>query len=222
MAATGSFREYGWTAIAGLLFVMSMYVGLANAGIEEDYAAGKVSYERGDFATAMPLMRKAADAGKVEAMVIMASMLDAAEFDEEAVAYYKKAAATGSPEGIYGLATMLAAGEGIKKDPKEARVLLTKAAEAGYKPAIRGLAQTYLRGELDVSAEQMKSTEALKWLTIAADDGFMPALQALEKAYREGDYGLAVDPVKADQLKLAILKITGGGPKKVRRRGEAK
>lgn len=220
MMSMGSLRKFGRAAIAGL-FVVSINVGLANAGTEEDFTAAMVSYERGDFATAMPLMRKAADAGKVEAQVILASMLDAAEFDEEAVAYYRKAAAAGSLDGIYGLATMLAAGEGVKKDPKEARLLLTKAADAGHKAAIRGLAQAYLRGELDVTAEQKKGPEALKWLSLSAQDGFMPALQTLEKAYREGDYGLAVDLVKAEQLKQTIIKLTGAGTKK-RRRGEAK
>ena len=124
MMAMGLLGKFGRAAIA-VLSVMSINVGLANAGMEEDFTAAMVSYERGDFATAMPLMRKAADAGKVEAQVVMASMLDAAEFDEEAVTYYRKAAAAGHLDGIYGLATMLAAGEGVKKDPKEARLVLT-------------------------------------------------------------------------------------------------
>jgi TPR repeat protein len=220
MMAMGFLRKFGRAAMAGL-FVMSINVGLANAGMEEDFTAAMVSYERGDFATAMPLMSKAADAGKVEAQVLMASMLDAAEFDELAVAYYRKAAAAGNLDGIYGLATMLASGEGVKKDPTEARLLLTKAADAGHKAAIRELAQAFIRGELDVTAEQKKGPEAVKWLSLSAQDGFMPALKTLEKAYREGDYGLAVDLVKAEQFKQAIIKLTGATTKK-RRRGETK
>ena len=208
------------SAVAVVL-VLGIGMGLANAGPEEDYASGMISYRRADFVTAMPLLRKAADAGHAEAQVVLASILDAAESDEEAVAYYRKAAAAGNLDGIYGLGTMLGSGEGVKKDVKEAKILITRAAEAGHKQAIRSLAQIYLRGELEIAEEQRKGTEALKWVTLAADDGFMPALEALEKAYRAGEYGLTPDAAKADELKGKIEALKGVKDKK-RRRGDKK
>lgn len=207
-------------AIVGILGWVA--ASSAMAGLDEDFAAAMVSYKRGDFVTAMPLMRKVADAGNVEAQVLMASMLDGAEFDEEAVAYYRKAAAAGNLDGMYGLAGMLAAGEGAPKNPVEAMALLTKAASAGHKPSIRGMAQAYLRGEMGITETQKKSADALPWIRKAADDDFMPALQALEKAYREGNYSLAVDLAMADQIKQKIAKMTGATGKKSRRKGEAR
>lgn len=208
-----------WQSAVAVALVLGIGTGSANAGPEEDFASGMVSYRRADFVTAMPLLRKAADAGHTEAQVVLASILDTAESDEEAVAYYRKAAAAGNLDGIFGLGTMLGAGEGAKKDVKEAKVLITRAAEGGHKLAIRSLAQVYLRGELEITEEQRKGAEALKWITLASDDGFMPALEALEKAQRAGDYGLTPDVAKADALKRRIAELKGVRDKK-RRRGD--
>lgn len=194
-------------------------MGPATAGPAEDYAEGMISYRRADFVTAMPLLRKAADAGHAEAQVVLASILDSAESDEEAVAYYRKAAASGNLDGIFGLGSMLGVGEGVKKDVKEARVLITRAAEGGHKLAIRSLAQAFLRGELGITEEQRMGSEALKWITLAADDAFMPALEALEKALRAGEYGMTPDIAKADVLKRKIAELKGVREKK-RKRGE--
>lgn len=208
-----------WRFAVVVCTVLGMGTGLANAGPEADFADGMTSYRRADFVTAMPLLRKAADAGHAEAQVVLASILDAAESDEEAVAYYRKAAAAGNLDGIYGLGVMLGSGEGVKKDAKEARTLITRAAEGGHKLAIRSLAQVYLRGELDIAEEQRKGAEALKWISLAAEDNFMPALEALEKAHRGGEYGLTPDTAKADALKSRIDSMKGVKDKRRRRGG---
>lgn len=208
-----------WRSVVAVALTLGVAMGSANAGPEEDFANGMISYRRADFVTAMPLLRKAADAGHAEAQVTLASILDASESDEEAVAYYRKAAATGNLDGIFGLGTMLWSGEGVKKDVKEAKILITRAAEGGHKQAIRSLAQAYLRGELEITEEQRKGSEALKWITLAADDAFMPALEALEKAYRAGELGLLPDAARADELKRKIAGLKGVKDKK-RRRGD--
>lgn len=200
--------------------LLGIGTGSVHAGPDEDFAAAMISYRRADFATAVPLLRKAADAGHAEAQAVLASVLDASDSDEEAVVYYRKAAAAGNLNGIFGLGTMLAAGEGVKKDVQGAKVLITRAAEGGHKQAIGVLAQVYIRGELEITEDERKGKEALKWITLAADDGFLVALEALEKAYRSGDYGLAVDPGKAELLKQKIMKIKGVKDKKGRRRGD--
>jgi TPR repeat protein len=207
-------------AAVAVALLLGIGVAPAYAGLDEDFATAMISYRRADFATAVPLLRKVADAGHAQAQAVLASILDASDSDEEAIAYYRKAAAAGNLDGIFGLGSMLAAGEGGKKDVKEARVLITRAAEGGHKQAVGALAQAYIRGELEITEEQQKSKEALKWINLAADDGFLIALDALEKAYRTGAYGLTVDPGKADQLKQKILKIKGIKEKKGRRRGD--
>jgi TPR repeat protein len=195
-------------------------VGPVQAGPEEDFASGMISYRRTDFSTAIPALRKAADAGHAQAQAVLASVLDAADQDEEAVAYYRKSAAAGNLDGIFGLGTMLATGEGVAKDFTEARRLYLRAAEAGHKPAIAAVAEGYIRGDLGIAESERKGAEALKWISLAAEDNVVAALETLEKAYRGGEYGLGVDLVKADQFKLKLAAAKGVKEKKSRRRGE--
>lgn len=214
-------RSYGNRWRAALAVLLLTAVGTANAGPDEDYAAGMVSYQRTDFFVAVPLLRKAADAGHVEAAVVLGTIYDAAEQDDEAVIYFRKAADAGNPDGMYGLANMLLAGEGVKKDVDGARVLFLKAANAGQKTAVQVLAEAYMRGGLGIPDAERKGSEALKWIMLAADFNFIPALEALQQAYLSGDYGLAVDSAKSEQMKQKIASLKPAPPKK-RRRGETK
>jgi TPR repeat protein len=190
------------------------------AGTNEDFEMAKIAYLRDDFATALGPMRRAADAGHADAQVLMGRMLDYTDQDKEAVDYYRKAAAAGNLDGIFSLGTMLATGEGVPKDNKEAFALYLRAAEGGFKPAIAAVAQVYIRGELDVSPESRKGKEALKWIRLSAEDGFLPALEALESAYRLGEYGISVDLVKAEEFKRRISELRGVKEQKRRRRGD--
>lgn len=205
-----------WRAALGILFLAT--AGAAVAGPNEDYAAGMVSHQRTDFFVAIPLLRKAADAGHVEAALVLATIYDGAEQDEQAVIYFRKAADAGNLDGMYGLASLLAAGDGVKKDVEEAKALFIKAANGGHRTALQVMAQAYLRGELGVPEAERKGQEALQWITLAADSGFIPALEALEQAYRSGDYGLPVDAAKAEQMKQKIASLKPPPPKQ-RRRG---
>lgn len=208
-----------------LLVASLLILGLtggACAGVEEDYAAGLLSYQRADFATAIPVLRKAADAGHAQAQALLASILDAADQDEEAVAYYRKAAAAGNLDGIFGLGTMIAAGEGVAKNVGEARKLYIRAAEAGHKPAIAALAAGYIHGDLGIPEAERKGAEALKWITLAADDGLVTAMETLEVAHRTGGYGLAVNIAKADEYKKKLDALKGVKERKGRKRSGEK
>lgn len=196
--------------------------GGARAGVEEDYSAGLLSYQRADFATAIPVLRKAADAGHAQAQALLASILDAADQDEEAVAYYRKAAAAGNLDGIFGLGTMIATGEGVAKNVGEARKLYIRAAEAGHKPAIAALAAGYIHGDLGIPEAERKGAEALKWIILAADDGLITAMEALEGAYRTGGYGLSVNIAKADEYKKKLDALKGVKERKGRKRSGEK
>ncbi len=211
-----------WLRIFAAVALVFGTCGLVIAGPAEDYAEGMKWYNRGDYVSAMPELRKAADAGHVEAAVSLAWILYGADMPEEAVKYYRQAAAAGNLDGMFGLGGMLAAGDGAKQNFAEAKALFEKAAERGHAPAINGLAQAYMLGELGIPEDQRKGAEALKWITRAADLGFLRALELLEKSYRTGtgDLGLPVDVAKADELKkkIAILRP----PQKKRRRGETK
>jgi TPR repeat protein len=194
--------------------------GLATAGPAEDYAEGMKWFNRGDYVSAIPELRKAADKGHNEAAETLAWILNGAEMSDEALKYYRQAAGAGNLKGMFGLAGMLA-GDGGKKDFVEAKAWLEKAAERGYTPAISAMAQAYMLGELGIPEDQRKGKEALGWITRAADLGFVRAMELLEKSYRTGDYGLALDVAKADEWKKKIDALKPQVPKK-RRRGESK
>lgn len=205
--------------LAGLLMGTS---GASVAGPEEDYAAGLLSYQRADFTTAIPALRKAADAGHAKAQSLLASILDVADQDEEAVAYYRKSAAAGDLDGVFGLGTMLATGEGVAKNLDEARKLYLRAAEAGHKYAIAALAEAYVRGGLGIPEEQRQGPDALKWISLAANDNVIAALEAMENAYRAGGLGLTIDVKKADEFKQKLAEAKGIKDRKGRRRSGEK
>ena len=126
----------------------------------DDLQAGIDAFNRGDLPGAMTLYEKAAEAGSPEAQVRLAYLLDYAENNEKAVHWYSAAADHGYPEGIAGLASMNAKGEGVAQDRKKARELYEKAGEAGHAGAIRVLISAYEKGGLDV---QKDATQAAYW-----------------------------------------------------------
>jgi TPR repeat protein len=216
MAGNGSYGSCRWIALAVLVFAGS---GTANAGADEDYAAGMVAYQRTDFFVAVPLLRKAADAGHVEAAAVLGTIYDGAEQDEQAYIYYKKAADAGNTDGMIGQATLLLSGEVVPKDVDAAKALIFKAANAGNKIAVQILAESYLRGGLGIPEADRKGPDALKWITAAAELSFIPALETLQQAYLSGDYGLVVDPAKSEEMRQRILSLKPPPPQKKRRRG---
>lgn len=184
---------------------------LASPASDEDYQKGLKAYQSDDVMGAMPLLKRSADAGHAGAQAVLAYILDKAELDEEAIAYYRKAAEQGNPDGQFGLGSMYSAGEGVKRDLGEARRWTTKAAEQGHTQAINVLAQAYLSGDLGVTEEERKGAQALSWIRRAADNNYIPALEALSGAYRTGGYGLAPDAQQADKLAATVRQLKGLG-----------
>lgn len=182
----------------------------AHAGPAEDYAEGtRQRYAVGDLIAAMPLLRRAADAGHAAAQAAIAEILDHADSDSEAIEYFRKSAAQGNADGQFGLATMLVAGEGAPKNLAEARKWIVMAAEQGHKIAINELAQAYIVGGLDIPDDKRQSAEALRWIRSAADNGYLTAMDKMVAAYRTGELGLAADAKAADQWAEKIRKIRG-------------
>lgn len=194
------------THCRGLVFLIMAfaYGGSAYAGPEEDYQAGLKSYRDGDVVGAMPTLRQAADADHPKAQVLLAEVLDRAEFDEDAVAYYRKAAAQGEPDGMLGLGAMLAAGDGVdKKAPIEAREWIQKAAELRHEQSVNVMAQAYMRAELGITEAEMNSSDALRWIELAAQQNYLPAVDALAEAYRVGGKLTVSTDAKAAERYLA-------------------
>lgn len=192
------------------------------AGADEDYQAGVKSFRDGDVVGAMTPLRAASLAGHAKAQALLAEILDRTDFDEDAIALYRKSAAQGEPDGMFGLGVMVAAGEGTKKDVQAGREWILKAAEKGLALAVNVIAQAYLKGELGYNEADRNTPEALIWIKRAASNEYLPAIDALVAAYTTGS-GLPVemDRMQAEQYQAQANRIRnidpGKGKKKQRR-----
>lgn len=183
-----------------------------------DFAAGDAAYRRGDVRGAIASLRKAADAGHVKAQVLLGSVLDAAEQDEEAARYLALAVAQGDAEGAYLLAALHAAGEGVPRDPARARQLFELAAAKGHRESVFVIANAYLNGGLGLTDAERASPEALAWIRRAAEAGHLPSLDRLAVAYRKGELGLPQDVKLAEQAEARARSIRGVVEKSAPRR----
>lgn len=196
------------------LRVLTVCVGLlvpipGSASPDDDYQQGSRSYAQGDVMTAMTRLKSAADAGHAAAQALYAQILDRADSDDEAVSYYRKSAEQGDADGQFGYGSMLASGEGIKRNPEEGRQWITRAADQGHRLAINELALAYLTGQLAIAADARGGGEALRRIRLAADNDFVPAMDALAEAYRAGGYGLSADLKLADEWLTRARKARG-------------
>ncbi len=200
--------------VAALLAVF--HAAPALAGAAEDYAEGAKHYNAGDIVAAMPLLRRAADAGHPAAQATLGTILDHADSDTEALEYFRKAAAQGNADGALGLGNMLVAGEGVARNVPEGRKWIEQAASQGHVMAINVLAQAYISGGLDMPDAERQGAAALRWITVAADNGYLAAMEKLAAAYRNGELGLDVDTKTAKQWEDKIEKLRG--PRQTRRK----
>jgi uncharacterized protein len=194
--------KQGASIALGVLFAAAVW-----AGPTEDYASGKDAYGHGDVRTAISFLRKSADQGHAPSQALLGQILDQSEQNEEAVKYFRLAAEQKDADGYFGLATMYAAGEGVKKDPKAAREWMTKAAEAGHPLAVQTMALAYMKGGLGIEEGERATPVALGWIERAAAMDSLPAIDRLAVAYRKGDYALPVDTKKAEELEARARKL---------------
>lgn len=183
-------------AALGLVALLLASAG-AQAAPADDHARGKAAYDRGDVVDAMKILRAPAAAGHAPSQVLLAFILDRADFADQAFALYRNAAAQGDPEGQAGLANAYLTGRGVAKDENSALQHFSKAAAQGHVRSILVLADLYIRGDAGLGAAP--SAQALAALTRAADHGHLPAIDALADAHARGRWGLAPDPAQAQQ-----------------------
>lgn len=201
-----------------LLLTALMFTPHCVAGSGEDFEDGKRAFRAGDIVTAMVPLKRASQAGHAGAQALYAQILDRSEFNEEAVAWFRRSAEQNDPDGQYGLGSMLAAGEGVERDLVAARGWMEKAASQGHVLAINLLAQSYINGQLGLTAADRASPQALAVLTRAADIDFLPAIEALAQAYVSGGYGAVPDPASAEKYAAKLrarpdAKTAKGGKK---------
>ena len=128
-----------------------------DANIEADVQAGIDAYDRGDLMAALTHYGKAAEAGSALAQARLAWIHDLSEDNAAAVEWYRASADQGYPDGQYGLGEMYAKGEGVEKNPDEALLWFTRAAENGHAQAQRVLVSAYENGLLGLTADPAKA-----------------------------------------------------------------
>ena len=180
---------------AGVLLAGSLWVAAALAAPADDHQRGVLAYNRGDVSGAMSALRGPAKAGYAPSQVLLAFILDRADFTEEAFALYRDAALQDDTEGHLGVGNAYLTGRGVAKDEKRAWQHFSKAADLGHPAAIEIVAEAHVKGQLGQGGAP--PDQALAAVRRAADRGHLASIDALAQAYRNGRWGLAVDPQQA-------------------------
>lgn len=167
----------------------------ASAAAAEAHQRGLTALHRGDVVGAMAALRPPAQAGHAPSQVLLAFILDRADFTAEAAALYRDAAAQDDAEGHLGLAQAHLVGRGIAKDEKLALQHFSKAAARGNPTAIEVLADAYIRGRLGL--DDGDAAAALAAVRRAAEGGHLLSMDALAQAHRSGRWQLPVDAQQA-------------------------
>lgn len=193
-------RRPGRNRYLALLAAIAIVPALT-ADPREDGERGIEAYRKGNLIESLALLRKSAASGYAPAQTTLAFILDAAEADEEAVRWYREAAAGNDPAGLFGLGGMIAKGEGIRKNPAQAGQLIEQAAQLGHVPAMRAYAYALEYGQLGFESRPEMAAE---WYLQAARRDDATSIRRLEQAYSRGQLGLPVDPETARSWKQKL------------------
>jgi TPR repeat protein len=164
--------------------ILWLLAGPAFAGQDEDAGA---AFERGDYATALRLLRPLAEQGDANAQIVLGAMyqegLGAPQDYAQAEFWLCKAALQGGAMAQFFLGNMYYEGPGERQDYSQAAHWFRKAAAQGM-----AMAQFYLG---DMYAEGQGVTQdfvlALMWLNLAADGRRMPDEASQKMATIERD-----------------------------------
>lgn len=119
--------------IRHILFMALLLTAVAGRADPRDDAMAAL--ERGDFATAMNILKTFAEKGDAGAQAALAVLYDVGQWlpqdSAEAVRWYRLAAAQGDKSARYNLAGMYAAGEGTPKDELRAYLWLELSVAVG-------------------------------------------------------------------------------------------
>ena len=158
-----------------------------------EFDAGLI-YEKGkgqpvDFAKASKLYLLSSQQGHAQSMVQLAGLyfngLNGDRNEEEAVTWYKKAAALGDRDALYHLGLLSETGVAVKLDYPEAVRYYQAAGEKGNAKAVLALARMYQYG-LGVTKDQQQAITLYK--TLAAQDNAYAQYQ-LAMLYMDGATG---------------------------------
>src|ERR1035438_9466983 len=153
-------------------------------------------YNARDYATALPLYRKAAEAGRPHAMMRLGFSYDLGQGVKtdyaEAMRWYRRAAELGDTEAMAYIGGLYAHGDGVPVDQPQALSWYHKSADAGGAAGMNKLGLAYQNG----IGVQKNPTLALQWYIKAADLGDMYAMNNLGNMYL-GNAGIRQNQTEA-------------------------
>lgn len=152
----------------------------------EPYEEATAAIRRGDYATALWLLRPMADRGLAIAQyslgVMYANGQGMAKNDAEALRFYRLAADQGLPIAQFNLGVNYYTGRRVKRDYAEAVKWLRLAADQGNTNAQHNLGVIYAEGQ----GVPQNYYEAAKWHRLAAEKGDPLAQNSLGLMYANG------------------------------------
>ncbi len=155
------------TFFAGGLLALTLF-GFATAGQYED---GEAAYQRGDYATAIRLLRPLADKGNAWAQILLGDLSDKGQGVPQdyakAAMWYRKAAEKGNADAQIRLAEMYYFGRGVPDAPQDyakAAMWYRKAADKGNADAQIRLGEMYKNGK----GVPQDFVQAHMWFNLAA------------------------------------------------------
>jgi TPR repeat protein len=172
-------KRRAWASTGALCCALASPWALA--GPAEDTALAEKEFARGDLIASIALWKKAADQGYAPAQARMGDILDKSEYDDEAVAWYRKAAAQDNAAGIYGLGFMYSKGEGVAKDLTQAHDLILRAAKMDYAPAIITMMEASRAGGLGMAPNAVEGDQWEARLKVLMPDYLKPAPKVVAK-----------------------------------------
>ena len=185
-----------------------------------------------DIPTGTAMLKRAADAGNMEAAAQLAEAMELgigiAYAPQEALKLTRLAAANGNQRALLNLGTAHLTGIYVEYSPEKAVGYFQNAAKSGYPPALRKLGECYARG---IGVEQNWQT-AIKYYQSAASGGDEEASFQLGDCYEKGCgtaknatqafyyYSQAADRGSIRAIrKMAIFLLDGKGVRQDTERG---
>jgi hypothetical protein len=196
------------TLLAGGVLALALF-SAALAGPLEDATA---AYQRGDYVTALRLLRPLADQGNAAAQDALGVMYHEGQGVPQdyarALAWYRKAAEQGTAVAQFNLGAMYADGEGVPQDYARAIAWYRKAADqgtaVGTAVAQSNLGVMYAHGR----GVPQDDAQALIWFRKAADLGYAAAQFNLGLTYDQGR-GVPQDLSGSRRFKSSVYAQTG-------------
>ena len=146
---------------------------------------------------ALESWRQCADAGDVNAMLLLARLAEKEDCDkEEASKWYRKAAEKGNAAAQFKLALCYFRGDGVEEDAEVAAQWMLKAAEQGADAEAQWFMGCFYQKGKGV---EQNPAEAVKWFSRSAKKNWPRAKHSLALCYWRGD-GVQKDEAKAERL----------------------